>query len=229
MYNHSIQHEKPSTKYYGMYRGLVVDNLDPKHAGRIKVRVYGVFDDLAVDLIPWAEYADPMMGGQAGFGGFFVPDVQSHVWVFFEAGDHMQPVYFAGAPAHSHMPPERSESEYPFNRVLKTKAGHIVEFDDSPDAERIRIFHKSGTMFVMYANGDMDEYVVGNVNRVVMGDVEETVVGDYTKSVGGNLEELISGNHETSIVGSRKEQSGDGSEYLSGGVIDINGTRINLN
>jgi len=230
MHNHSIHHEKPSTKFHGMYRGLVEDNLDPNHAGRIKVRVYGVYDNLSVNIIPWAEYADPMMGGQSGIGGFFVPDIGSKVWVFFEAGDHMQPVYFAGAPAHQDMPPERSDDvEYPLNRVLKTKAGHVIEFDDSPGAERIRIFHVSGTVITMFANGDLDEYVVGDINRVVMGNVEETIVGDYSTTIGGNLDELISGNHETAIAGSRKEESNDGSEYLSGGIIDINGTRINLN
>lgn len=37
------------------YWGEVVDTADPLKAGRIKVRVFTVFDDLSVDQIPWAE------------------------------------------------------------------------------------------------------------------------------------------------------------------------------
>ena len=213
MYNHDIQREKPSTTFYGNYRGIVEDNLDPEKAGRIKVRVYGVYDDIEKDHIPWAEYADTMMQGQSQFGGFFVPDIGSKVWVFFEAGNHMLPVYFAGAPSHLDMPSERKDSTYPHNRVFRTKSGHVIEIDDSPGEERIRIKHRSGTQKTIFANGDVEEVVVGNVIRTVMGNVEETIEGNFV----------------TSIMGSRTEQSGNGSEYLSADVIDINGTVVNIN
>jgi len=222
MFNHSTQQKQPKTSFDGMYRGLVVNNNDPEFYGRVKIRVIGVFDDIEDSILPWAEYADPMMGGQSGFGAFIIPDVGSYVWCFFENGNHMNPVYFAGAPAKPHLPPERLEAdhpesrgnpEYPKNRVWRTQSGHTLEFDDTPDNEKIRISHKSGTQTVMFANGDVYERVVGNVKRVVLGNVEET----------------INGNFVTTIVGTRTEQSGNGSSYLSSANIDINAVTIFLN
>lgn len=222
MYNHTIQHQKPSMSFSGIYRGIVEDNLDPKEAGRCRIRIIGVYDDLKTDNIPWAHYADVFMGGQTGFGGFMVPDIDSSVFVFFENEDHMQPVYFAGAPAHNHLPPERSTSEYPdkrgevqypHNRVWRTKAGHVLEFDDTPGEERIRIAHRTGTQIVMFANGDVHEQINGNLVRNVTGNIEENVDGNVTRSVFGSI----------------LEQSGNGSDYLSAGNIDVNGTNIHLN
>lgn len=37
-----------------IYLGLVENNLDPKRLGRIKVRVFGVFDNIPTDDIPWS-------------------------------------------------------------------------------------------------------------------------------------------------------------------------------
>ena len=228
MLNHSIQHEKPATTFSGMFRGIVEDNLDPNKAGRVKIRVFGVYDDIPLDDIPWAEYADPLMGGQAGFGGIIVPDIDTKVWVFFEQGNHMYPVYFAGAPSHIDMPNEkdigtypaepehwnqREPAQYPYNRVYRTKSGHVIEIDDSPAQERIRISHRTGTQVIMFENGDLHELVVGDVERRILGNVNEVIEGNLTRSVIGKL----------------VEQSGDGSDYLSAADITINGTNVYIN
>ena len=89
-----------STKFYGMYRGVVEDNSDPDKRGRVQVRVWGVHSEdktlLPVTSLPWAEAAtDLLQGGVAGKGRFVLPLIGSQVWVFFENGDHMAPIYFA--------------------------------------------------------------------------------------------------------------------------------------
>lgn len=244
MLNHSLQHEKPSTAFSGMFRGIVEENIDPSEAGRVKVRVFGVYDDISLEDIPWAEYADPMMGGQAGFGGIVVPDIKTKVWVFFEQGNHMYPVYFAGAPSHLDMPLEksntsypsdpshwnqRSPAQYPYNRVYRTKAGHVIEIDDSPDNERIRISHRTGTQVIMFENGDLHELVVGDVERHVMGNVTEVIDGDYSRLIKGDSTETVEKDKTTSIVGERLEQSGSGSSYISSSNISINGTNVYIN
>ena len=244
------------------------DNLDPNKAGRVKIRVFGVYDDIPLDDIPWAEYADPLMGGQAGFGGIIVPDIDTKVWVFFEQGNHMYPVYFAGAPSHIDMPNEkdigtyptepehwnqREPAQYPYNRVYRTKSGHVIEIDDSPAQERIRISHRTGTQVIMFENGDLHELVVGDVERHVLGNVNEVIDGNFTRlikgnsnetveqdmglvvhlnrstHIGENYDEQIDGSMTTSIVKTRTEQSGDGSNYLSASDITINGTNVYIN
>lgn len=240
MLNISTDHKSNTKEFNANYRGEVISDEDPLNAGRVKIRVFGVYDDLSDEVIPWAIYTDPFMGGQPEVGGFWVPDVGSHVWVFFEAGDHMQPVYFAGAPARPHGPSERLEGEastYPRNKVIKTKSGHLVEIDDSPENTRIHIKHASDThkeyqhdgSSLEEIKGNLTIYVEGDATTHVVGNVNETVEGNVVRSVKGNVTETVEGDFTTSVMGARKEQSADGSEYISSGEVDIGGSKVNLN
>lgn len=98
--------ERPIKRFDNMYRAVVVDNNDPKKAGRVKVKVYPMFSGAQDHDCPWAIMADPSMGGIADQGGSNIPSVDSHVFVFFENGDHRYPVYFGGAPAISNGTPD---------------------------------------------------------------------------------------------------------------------------
>jgi uncharacterized protein involved in type VI secretion and phage assembly len=78
-------------RYYGKYRGLVVDNSDPQQIGRVRTQVPGV---LGETLSLWAMPCVPAAGVQAGF--FIVPPVGSQVWVEFEQGDPDSPIWTGG-------------------------------------------------------------------------------------------------------------------------------------
>lgn len=118
----------------GNFRALVVDNKDPKgNTGRIKVRVYGVHDDVKESALPWAQYADTTM-----MGSLLVPNKGDNVWVFFEAQEIDQPIYFARAPAKPDVPSEGG-TDYPNNRVIKTKAGILIEINDEKNTINIKI------------------------------------------------------------------------------------------
>jgi len=89
-----------------IYRGVVEDNNDPVKAGRVRARILGIHSDninyVPTDTLPWAIPATSIGlagGGLRNIGSHKVPDIGSHVFCFFEAGDHNFPVYFAGAPA----------------------------------------------------------------------------------------------------------------------------------
>ena len=60
----------------GFYRGVVVDNADSSKYGRVKVNVFGVFDGIATEHIPWAKPAMPVYrgagSGEEGSGGGIV-------------------------------------------------------------------------------------------------------------------------------------------------------------
>ena len=78
-------------KYYGIYRGTVVNNIDPMQLGRIMVTVTDVGG-----LTPstWATPCVPLAGKQ--MGTFMVPQIGAGVWVQFEAGDPDRPVWTGG-------------------------------------------------------------------------------------------------------------------------------------
>jgi uncharacterized protein involved in type VI secretion and phage assembly len=75
-------------KFYGKYRGTVLQNIDPEQMGRIQVMV----PDVSA-LIPtsWAMPCVPIAGKQ--MGSYFVPQVGSGVWVEFEQGNPDYPVW----------------------------------------------------------------------------------------------------------------------------------------
>ena len=109
---------------YGIFRGVVEDNNDPEKAGRCRVRVFGIHSELKVmtilEGIPVEEllWAEPAMGliegSVSGFGLWSVPVQGSHVFVFFENGNPMQPRYFATVPGIPATAPEAPDSKTKF-------------------------------------------------------------------------------------------------------------------
>jgi uncharacterized protein involved in type VI secretion and phage assembly len=77
-----------TNKYYGKYRGTVINNIDPLQIGRIQVSVPDV-----TGLIPssWALPCLPLAGKQ--MGTYMVPQIGSGVWVEFEQGNPEFPIW----------------------------------------------------------------------------------------------------------------------------------------
>jgi uncharacterized protein involved in type VI secretion and phage assembly len=75
-------------KFYGKYRGTVINNIDPLQMGRIQVQVPDVSN-----VIPstWAMPCLPFASIQAG--QFAVPAIGSGVWVEFEQGNPDYPIW----------------------------------------------------------------------------------------------------------------------------------------
>lgn len=80
---------KAAARFFGLYRGLVVANLDPQGMGRLSV----VCPDVST-LAGWAMPCMPLAG--PGMGAVFVPPVGASVWLQFEAGDPERPVWVGG-------------------------------------------------------------------------------------------------------------------------------------
>jgi uncharacterized protein involved in type VI secretion and phage assembly len=75
-------------KFYGKYRGLVLNNVDPMMMGRLMVQVPDV-----TGLAPssWAMPCVPVAGIQNGMVA--LPIIGSGVWVEFEQGDPDHPIW----------------------------------------------------------------------------------------------------------------------------------------
>jgi uncharacterized protein involved in type VI secretion and phage assembly len=78
----------PERRFYGKYRGLVLDNEDPMQTGRVQVQVPDVLGEA---LSSWALPCFPIAGDQMGF--WSVPAVGAGVWVEFEQGDPDYPIW----------------------------------------------------------------------------------------------------------------------------------------
>lgn len=151
-----IKFKKHNLQFLGNYRGIVVSNTDSSMLGRIKVEVYGVFDGIDADDIPWAIPALPISSGAgSGFGSFAVPEVGSLVWCFFEQGSLYQPVYFAEATDGIHGLPAERTTNYPSRKVIKTKNGIAIYIDDSTGSQEIKISHPGGASLTIDDSGNI--------------------------------------------------------------------------
>lgn len=78
-------------QFFGKYRGMVLNNIDPMQMGRIMVQVPDVSNVLPST---WALPCVPFAGIQNGF--FVTPAIGSGVWVEFEHGDPDYPIWTGG-------------------------------------------------------------------------------------------------------------------------------------
>ena len=77
-----------ATKYYGKYRGMVFNNIDPMQMGRIIVQVPDVLGEIPSS---WAMPCFPVTGKQMGF--WSIPQIGTGVWVEFEQGEPDHPIW----------------------------------------------------------------------------------------------------------------------------------------
>jgi hypothetical protein len=77
-----------SRKFFGKYRGTVVNNVDPKRMGRLLVEAT---DALSFFPSNWAMPSLPIGGLQ--FGAYLIPPIGAGVWVEFEQGDSSKPIW----------------------------------------------------------------------------------------------------------------------------------------
>ncbi|MGD9096443.1 MAG: phage baseplate assembly protein V [Desulfobacterales bacterium] len=78
-------------KFWGKYRGTVVNNIDPEMRGRLIVNVPDV-----LSLVPstWAEPCVPLAGPTGPpMGVYMLPPIGAGVWVEFEQGDPDYPIW----------------------------------------------------------------------------------------------------------------------------------------
>jgi hypothetical protein len=85
--NLAIETQLPR-RYFGKYRGTVLNNLDPMQMGRIQAIVPDVS---SISPTSWAMPCLPVGGIQMGV--FSVPLIGAGVWVEFEHGDPDHPIW----------------------------------------------------------------------------------------------------------------------------------------
>ncbi len=171
--------EMVRSRYYGKYRGTVIDNDDQNKKGRVKVSVPAVLGDLNT----WAMPCVPYTGSNAGH--YFVPEVGAGIWVEFEAGDPSYPIWTGGFWADSDAPKnERSADPDPAVKVLRSKEGLIVSMDDSgkvisiSDSSADNIITIEATAGIIKIKGKVKCVVEAPAIELVEGAAHPLVFGD---------------------------------------------------
>ena len=130
-------------KYFGLYRGIVTNVNDPLNFGRVKAKIHELFS--SDEETDWAAYCSAFAGG--GSGWFFLPDIGDCLWFSFEAGDINKPIWLGFAYSNADKIPAGAGKT---KRVLKSKSGHQIVFDDT--SGRLLIQDKSGQRIEWDAN-----------------------------------------------------------------------------
>jgi uncharacterized protein involved in type VI secretion and phage assembly len=136
-------------RYFGVYPAIVTNIVDPKSLGRIEVK----FPSLGADgdsVRAWATLLTPYADDNQGYQ--MLPAVDSQVVVAFEAGDLRRP-YIVGAAWNGKE--SLPESPEPANnrRLIKTRSGSLLEFDDTEGAAKITVSTSSGHKLLLDDGG----------------------------------------------------------------------------
>lgn len=83
-------------------------------------------------------------------------------------------------------PPSSYAAEYPYNKTVTTESGHAIELDDTPGAERIRMYHEAGTYFEISPEGRLVTKVTADKINSVVQNKNECIGQDWTVDVHQN-------------------------------------------
>ena len=98
-------------------------------------------------------------------------------------------------------PSSQYSAVYPMNNVTVSRAGHVVEIDDTSAAPRIHIYHNSGSFLEMYPDGSVVDKVVGDDYEIDLRNKKIIVKGNATETTDGNKRVLVGGGFSVEVIG----------------------------
>lgn len=132
------------TRLLGKYRGIVVDNADPKRLGRIRARVPDAMGD---NVTGWALPCAPFGGKSVGL--FMIPPTDALVWIEFEQGDPDYPIWTGCFWSDADAPSPTGSADV---KILKTQTASLT-IDDSQGKSSLVIETTSGLKLVLDSSG----------------------------------------------------------------------------
>lgn len=189
------------TPLFGNYRAKVIQNVDPRKCGRVKIWVPDTMPNIADTKGIWASPANNSVGGRSMetdsanhfMGSSYVPQVGAYVWVFYEAGNINRPYYF-GALDLEHPPdspsvlPECQTGHHEQKWVLfKSPNGRCMIISDDVSDERVEITGKKRKINEPPHGDTTSVYQIDDNQTVILLDEQEgrekllirTRLGDY--------------------------------------------------
>jgi uncharacterized protein involved in type VI secretion and phage assembly len=132
------QSRRPGSRMYGVVVGIVIDNKDPDKLGRVKVKIPRLSGE---DESNWARVISFMAGKE--MGGFFLPEMNDEVLVAFEYGDINIPYVIGSLWNGKDSPPLTNDDGKNNFRIIKSRSGHVIRFDDTDGQEKIEIIDRT--------------------------------------------------------------------------------------
>jgi len=86
---------------------------------------------------------------------------------------------------------------YPYNHVYESESGHLKEYDDTPNNERIHERHRSGTSTEISADGTLTNIVKGDSYSLIDGDRQTYVQENNDLTINGRFKLYINKNGQS--------------------------------
>ncbi len=138
-------------KFFGKYRGTVINNIDPMMEGRLLLEVPDV---LSLSPSSWALPCVPLAGPTGPpMGVYLVPPIGAGVWVEFEKGDPDYPIWVGCRWGSAAGVPTLALAGLPVspNIVLQTAGQTAVVISDVP-AMGVTLKNSTGTSTIVVSD-----------------------------------------------------------------------------
>jgi len=223
-------------KYYGRHRALVTDVQDPKHLGRIRIKIPSIMGAVETGWCWPTSGGSNNSGAPSGF--FMLPSPGDMVWAEFEQGDSRNPPLWSSGPWSSKAIPDHSRalpdlSDQGIKGIGTTipassfdpegygkvygwqmPSGSRVEFDESDGQSRLFIHHHSGSHIEILSDGTFNLGSAAGMRVQVSG-------GSLREYVAQSAEKEIEGLYTRVVKGSVIDQShGDRATLTEGSVTE---------
>ena len=199
-------------RIYGVAVGEVMENVDTSGQGRVKVSLPWL-----PSVEPWCRVAVPMAGGDSGT--FFIPQVGEEVLVAFNHGDIREPYIIGCLWNGQDAPPTQEPIDAVNKRIIRTPAGHEIEFDDAGQSITI--------------TSTTDQKVTIDPEKIELTTARDTVT--MSLSTAGNLSIEATASLELKAPEIRIEgtivdiQSDTRTSINGGGASDVQATLVRIN
>ena len=129
-----------AAKLRGVHLAIAVDNKDGQDnpGYRVKVKLPWLNEQ---ETTFWARIAVPMGGSDRGT--YVLPEVDDQLLVVFEHGDVDRPIVIGALWSKVQDPVEVNQSGKNNTKLIKSRSGHRIIFDDKDGAEKVTIVDKT--------------------------------------------------------------------------------------
>lgn len=171
--------------YAATQSATVVDNLDPKNLGRVKVQFAWQSAQDASMNSPWIRICMPYAGKDKG--AFFVPEIGEEVMVGFEMNNAERPFIIGTLYNGTGAPDEKWSTKKDGGtqnniRAIRTRNGHTILFNDKGEAGLIEIYDNKNNTYHITLSADDKKITIYSA-----GDIEINADGSISMTAKDNV------------------------------------------
>ncbi|MCL1873313.1 MAG: phage baseplate assembly protein V [Clostridiales bacterium] len=188
----------------------VIDTNDPEKLGRVRLLLPG-FSGEYEDQNLWARVLVPMAGKDRG--QCLLPEIEDEVLVAFTPGNLSDAYVLGGLFSPKNPPPEKLGGEGNDLKLIKTRSGHTLLFNDHEGEEQITLTDKNDNSLIIKTGDD-------SITIKAKSKIEIITEGELT----------LSGKKINLTASDTIEIKADSSLVLDGGnTADLKASTVNIN